>query len=89
VSPDALAQSPELAALDILRHAADVARVALLAAHPELQEGDFVASLMESRSIPACCADAVLTHLEGLEAALARYRALVAAGGPPTTEVGF
>jgi hypothetical protein len=89
VSPDALAQSPELAALDILRHAADVARVALLVAHPELQEGDFVASLLASRSIPACCADAVLTHLDGLDAALARYRELLAIGRPPAVEADF
>lgn len=89
MSPDALAQSPELAALDILRHAAAVARVALLAAHPELQEGDFIASLLASRSVPACCADAVLTHLDGLDAALARYCELLGSATPPVVEADF
>ena len=89
MSPDALNESPELAALDILQHTAGVARAALIAAHLELQEGDFVASVLASRSIPACCADAVVTHLDALDSALIRYRELLETGRPPPVESNF
>ena len=76
MSPDVLADSPELASVDILAHAVEVARAALIAANPELQEGDFVCSVLDSRSLQACAADAVVTHLDALETALGRYRDL-------------
>lgn len=76
MSPDTLNESPELASVDILEHALKVARVALVAANPELQEGDFTCSVLVSRSLQACAADAVVTHLDALETALGRYRDL-------------
>jgi hypothetical protein len=77
VSPLELAESPELASLELLCHALSVTRVALLAVHPELQQGDFVAALLESRSLKVCSADALITHLDALDTALERYRELV------------
>ncbi len=76
MSPDTLNESPELACVDILEHALKVARAALIAANPELQEGDFICSVLDTRSLQACAADAVVTHLDALETALGRYRDL-------------
>jgi len=83
MSPDILHESPELASVDILQHALGVARAALIAANLELQEGDFVCSVLDSRSLQACAADAVVTHLDALDTALGRYRDL--ALSPPQT----
>ncbi len=83
MSPDVLSESPELACVDILEHSVRVARAALIAANPELQEGDFISSVLDSRSLQACAADAVVTHLDALDTALGRYRDL--ALNPPRT----
>lgn len=77
MNPLALAESPELASLELLCHAISVTRAALLAVHPELQQGDFVAALIESRCLRVCTADALITHLDALDTALERYRELV------------
>jgi hypothetical protein len=89
VSPDDFAEAPELACIDILGHAAQVARVALFAANPELRMGDFICSVLDSRSLQACAADAVVTHLDALETALGRYRdfALNAPRTPTSNEI--
>lgn len=77
MNPLALAESPELASLELLSHAISVTRAALLAVHPELQHGDFVAALLEARSLKVCSADALITHLDAIDTALERYRELV------------
>lgn len=77
MNPLALAESPELASLELLSHAISVTRAALLAVHPELQQGDFVAALLEGRSLKVCSADALITHLDAIDTALERYRELV------------
>lgn len=77
MNPLSLAESPELASLELLSHAIHVTRAALLAVHPELQQDDFVAALLESESIKACSADALITHLDAIDTALARYRELL------------
>jgi len=80
VSPDLLAESPELASVELLLHAVRIARAALVAANPELQDGDAPAALLESRSAQAYCADAIITHLDALDTTLGRYRDLVPTG---------
>ena len=73
-TPEELSSEPELAPLVILGATAEVSRRALLAAHPELAEGDIIA---EDPEVTArqCLAAAILTALQGLDEALARYGA--------------
>jgi hypothetical protein len=72
-TPEQLAETPELAALEILDCAAHVAYHALLAASPELMEHDF---LLEHGSITPrlCLGAAVLSALDTLTIAVERYR---------------
>ena len=74
MNPAQLAESPELAALELLAQANTVARAALVAVHLEMQQGDFVAALVASGSLLACCADGLITNLDALTTALDRYR---------------
>jgi glycine cleavage system regulatory protein len=74
MSPLQLAESPELAALELLAQAISIARAALVAVHLEMQEGDFAAALVVSGSLQACCADGVITNLDALATALELYR---------------
>jgi hypothetical protein len=74
LTPDELADVPELAPLVILRSAAEVSRRALLAAHPELTSRDF---LDEDPDVTArqCIAASILSTLEILTEALEHYGA--------------
>jgi hypothetical protein len=67
-----LARSPEMAMVELLESAVAIATRALFAANPELESGEFLAELPEP-SVQACLADAVLTHLNGLETAINNY----------------
>jgi hypothetical protein len=72
--PDALAEAPELAALYVLDVALGAATNALIAANVELQADDFVREIAAHPEVQACLADAVITHADSLQSALARYR---------------
>lgn len=76
-TPPLLAQSPEMAILDALDTALDIAANALLAANPELDSSEFVCEVPEP-AVQACLADAVVVHVTGLQNALDRYRMYVA-----------
>ena len=74
-TPEALADDPELAALEILGSAAEISTRALFAAHPELTAGgDF---FLEEPSVTPrqCLAVALLSALETLTTAVEHYRA--------------
>jgi hypothetical protein len=76
----ALVDSPELAVLHALEAALAATERALIAAHPELEEGlhlDAPAVLPTE----AWLADAVIAHITGLETALFRYRSHLKARG--------
>jgi hypothetical protein len=72
-TPEQMAEAPELAALEILDCAADVASRALLAASPELLERDF---LLEHAAVTPqlCLGAAVLSAIVTLTVAVERYR---------------
>jgi len=73
-TPLELAEEPESAPLEILRSATDVSRRALLAAHPELAEGDFIDE--EPAVTPRqCLAASILSTLETLANSIRRYQA--------------
>lgn len=72
--PDDLAEAPELAALHILDVALVATTNALFAANVELQSDDFACQLAAHPAVAACLADAVITHVDSLQLALARYR---------------
>lgn len=71
---DDLADAPELAALHLLDVALVVASNALVAQNLELQTDDFMREAVAHRAVEPCLADATLTHIEALQAAIARYR---------------
>ena len=71
---DDLMDAPELAALHLLDVALVVASNALVAQNLELQTDDFVREVAAHRAVEACFADATLTHIDALHAAIARYR---------------
>ena len=75
-TPMQLTEAPELAALFLLEAALETAGRALFAAHPELETADFYADAPDLTG-DALAADAVLTHVDALSAALQRYRALL------------
>ena len=75
-TPEALACSPELAAIDILDAALAVASHALLAANPELESDDWVLEVPEPE-VQACLADALSTNISALQTAIDRYRKYV------------
>ena len=68
-----LVEAPELAALEILDAAAGTTTRAILAAHPELQERDF---LLEHAAVTPqlCLGAAVLSAIGILTDAVERYR---------------
>jgi hypothetical protein len=72
-SPWQIAESPELAALHVLDAAVVVAKAALLASNPELEDLDACAEATLALSIDAFLADAVLTSLAALRASVGRY----------------
>jgi hypothetical protein len=76
-TPAELAEDPELAALELLGHGADVARRALIASYPELAPaGDFFVE--EARvSARQCLAVALFSALDTLTDAIDHYRAHV------------
>jgi len=73
-TPYDLAERPELATLHLLESALAIAERALLAAHPSLEQADFFPHAPELE-IEDWIADALLTHISGLETALGRYHA--------------
>ena len=73
VTEDQLAAAPELAVLDVVGHAAAVARHALFAAHPQLLSGDFLVEEPEATPLQ-CLAVALLTSLDTLLDAVDHYR---------------
>lgn len=72
-SPDVLARVPELAVLDVLDVALTAAHHALFAANPELESSEYLLETPQP-SVAACLADAVLDHINALQAAVERYR---------------
>ncbi len=75
-----LVDAPELAALHVLEAALATAERALLAAHPELEDGLYL-ERPESLSTEAWLADAIAVHISGLETSLFRYRFQLRARG--------
>jgi DNA polymerase III epsilon subunit-like protein len=73
-TPAELADAPELAPLVILGSAAEVSRRALLAAHPELLDRDFIDEEPEI-SARQCIAASILASLEVLAEAIRHYQA--------------
>ena len=73
VTEDQLAAAPELAVLDVVGHAAAVARHALFAAHPELLSGDLLVEEPDVTPLQ-CLAVALLTSLDALLDAADHYR---------------
>ena len=71
---DQLLADPELAVLHALGAALAAAQRALAAAHPELEEDDFLGSRPLRLSGAGWIADALLTQLAGVESSLQRYR---------------
>jgi len=70
-------QAPELAALDLLAHALNVVRVAIVAQHPYLLGDERGCVDLDSDPI-AQLADRLLEHAFPLEHILRRYRAAIA-----------
>ncbi len=70
--PESLRETPQVAALDVLVHAADTAVVALIAAHPDLER-----SFDEQPPPLEQLADQVIEHAMLAVLAVDRYRALL------------
>jgi len=71
--PWQLAESPELGLLHVLDAALTATSAALVAAFPELEDADFEGEQPPALSTQAHLADAILTHVPGLQAAICRY----------------
>jgi len=71
--PWQLAESPELGVLHVLDAALTASSVALVAAFPELEDADFEGESPPALSTQSHLADAILTHIAGLQAAVLRY----------------
>lgn len=71
--PWQLAESPELGVLHVLDSALVATQLALVAAFPELEDADFDGEQPPALSTQAHLADAILTHVTGLQAAVCRY----------------
>lgn len=70
--PESLRETPQVAALDVLVHAADTVVVALIAAHPDLERS------FDERPPPLeQLADQVIEHAMLAVLAVDRYRALL------------
>ncbi len=69
-----LVAAPELAILHALEATLDAASSALLAAHPELAEQDLAGDMSPALDVSGWMADSIVTHIFGLNAAIARYR---------------
>lgn len=74
--PFNMLESPELGLLHALQSALELAERILGVVHPELEQMDLFPDCPPF-SREAYLADAVLTHIAGLEVAIARYRHLV------------
>jgi hypothetical protein len=75
-NPEVLARSPEMAMVDSLASSLTLTSHALFAANPELESSEFLLELPQP-SVQACLADALLTHITALEAAIRSYRTYV------------
>ena len=70
-TPDELVHAPELAILGALAATIDLAIVALVAVHPELQGADGRDAVTAASAVQA---DHVIVRAQALVAAIARYR---------------
>ena len=77
-NPELLFDSPELAALAVLDTALVAATNSLIAVNGELMSDDFIRDLAAAPAVHACLAAAIIAHIDGLQAALERYRAYLA-----------
>jgi hypothetical protein len=75
--PEQLAASPELAILHALEALLSLTERVLIAAHPDLDQVVFFPDA-PPLSTEEWLADAILTHVNGLETAIGRYRAQLA-----------
>lgn len=75
-TPFEMLESPELGPLHALQSALELVERILGAAHPDLVQMDLFPNC-PPLSTDAYLADAVLTHIAGLEVAIARYRHLI------------
>lgn len=75
-NPVVLARAPEMAMVDLLDSALAITSHALFAANPELESSEFLLELPQP-SVQACLADALLTHITAVEAAIRSYRTYV------------
>ena len=71
-----LARSPEMAIVGVLGAALELATQALFAANPELESSEFLLEQPQP-AVQACLADAVLTQVISLQAAIRSYRIYV------------
>jgi hypothetical protein len=74
---EAVLNAPELAVLDVLAHAANIARLALFAQHPHLLGDEFGRVCTDDDPI-AQCASEIIDRALDLSASLRRYRRAVA-----------
>lgn len=75
-NPLVLARAPEMAIIDLLDSAIATTTDALFAVNPELESSEYLLELPQP-SVRACLAEAVLTQLRALEAAIHSYRTYV------------
>ena len=75
-----LARSPEMAIVEALDSALALATHALFAANPELESSEFLLEQPQP-AVQACLADAVLTQVISLQAAIRSYRIYVVERG--------
>jgi hypothetical protein len=76
VTPEQLAEDPQLAVLSALDHLLQQCIYALMAAHPELAAGTG-ADTYGATASEVWLADALCDHFTALQHAIARYRELV------------
>jgi hypothetical protein len=85
LSPVDLLGAPELAALDLLRHAVHVAGLALIAQYPHLL-GDQYGRVRHDGDAAAHLAERLLRRAHALDEIIARYRRAVANSNPTTVD---
>lgn len=73
-TPDQVVAAPELAVLHVLDAALTAARLALLAAHPEIEEQDLAGDNPLNLDGSGWIADGIVIHIASLESLLLRYR---------------
>lgn len=74
ITPSDLADRPELAVLQILDSTLEIAKLAIIAAHPELVDADPAAA---PNSLEALAADHVIIAADALQRHIASYRTAI------------